>query len=234
MTDTPQPACLLPGHPGYPPSLCRGGKSPVLSALGNLALLEKPGLGFCGSRKASARGLAVTTDCAEQAVFAGFTVISGYAAGVDFAAHRTALEHGGNTVLVLAEGIDHFRVRKDLRPVWDWSRVLVISQFAPNAIWQAYRAMQRNEIIILLSRAMIVVEAGETGGTLAAGMRALELNKPLFVAEYENLDEVAPGNAKLLAKGAARLRRSRESGRANVAALRAIAVSEEPLQEVLL
>lgn len=234
MTDTPPAAQLVPGQPDYPPSLSRGGKAPVLSVLGNLALLDQPGLGFCGSRKASEKGIAVTIDCAEQAVLAGFTVISGYAAGVDFAAHRTALEHGGATILVLAEGIDRFRIRKDLRSVWDWSRVLVISQFVPQAVWQAYRAMQRNEVIIALSRAMIVVEAGETGGTLAAGMRALELGKPLFVAEYENISEVAPGNAKLLEKGAARLRRSRESGRANVAALREIAVRAQPVQAVLL
>lgn len=234
MLETTPAVRLEPGHDRYPLSMSRGGKAPVLSTLGNLDLLDTPGLGFCGSRKASEKGIAITIDCAEQAVQAGFTVISGNAAGVDFAAHHTALEHGGSTILVLAEGIDRFRIRSELRPVWDWARVLVISQFVPNAIWQAYRAMARNELIIALSRAVIVIEAGETGGTLAAGLRALEVGKPIFVADFENIDQVAPGNAQLLSKGAQRLRRSRETGRANVAALREIASRQERVQAVLL
>lgn len=225
---------IHPGQSGYPPAMNLGPKAPVLSALGNLDLLSSPGLGFCGSRKVSEKGVAVTKDCAEQAVQVGFTVISGNAAGVDFAAHYTALANKGCTILVLAEGIDRFRIRADMRPVWDWDRALVISQFVPNAIWQAYRAMARNELIIALSRAMIVIEAGETGGTLAAGLRALEVGKPLFVAEYENIDQVAPGNAVLLGKGAHRLRRSRETGRANVGGLREIAARPDRVQAVLL
>lgn len=234
MLDTRPTTLLEPGQKGYPPSMSQGGKAPALSMLGNMDLLATPGLGFCGSRKASEKGIAVAIDCAEQAVQAGFTVISGNAAGVDSAAHHTALKHGGSTILVLPEGIDRFRIRAELRPVWDWERVLVISQFVPNAVWQAYRAMARNELIIALSRAMIVIEAGETGGTLAAGMRSLEVGKPIFVADFENIDEVAPGNAQLLGKGAQRLRRSRETGRANVAALREIAGRPERIQSVLL
>lgn len=234
MSGTPPAARLEAGQSGYPLSMSQGGKTPVLSTLGNLRLLDTPGLGFCGSRKASEKGIAVTIDCAEQAVNAGFTVVSGNAAGVDLAAHRTALASGGATILVLAEGIERFRIKQELRSVWDWSRVLVISQFVPQAIWQAYRAMERNDLIIALSRVMIVVEAGETGGTLAAGLRTLQVGKSLFVADYENIDDVAPGNAQLLGRGACRLRRSRETGRASVAALRDIANRERPVQSVLL
>jgi DNA processing protein len=234
MRDMPSVARLEPGRPGYPPGMSGGGKAPILSTLGNLALLDTPGLGLCGSRKASEKGIAVAIDCAEQAVRAGFTVISGNAAGVDLAAHRAALANGGATILVLAEGIDRFRIRRELRPVWDWERALVLSRFPADATWRAYRAMERNDVIIALSRAMIVVEAGETGGTLAAGLRTLQHGKPLFVADYENIDAVAPGNAQLLAKGAMRLRRSRETGRANVTSLREIAARQDPVQTVLL
>jgi DNA processing protein len=234
MLDTAQAGRLEPGQASYPLAMSRGGKAPVLSTLGNLGLLDTPGLGFCGSRKASDKGIAVTVDCAEQAVQAGFTVISGYAAGVDFAAHRTALAHGGGTIMVLAEGLSRFRIRTDLRAVWDWDRVLVISQFVPEAVWKAYRAMERNDVIIALSRALIVVEAGETGGTLAAGLRALQVGRPLFVAEYDNIETVAPGNAQLLGKGASRLRRSKDTGRADVAELTEIAARRHPVQSVLL
>jgi DNA processing protein len=232
--DRPTVIELTPSHPRYPAGVVSGRKAPVLSALGNLDLLDRPGIGFCGSRKASEKGLSVAADCAEQAVAAGFVVISGNAAGIDLEAHRAALQHGGATILVLPEGIEKFRVRQELRPVWDWARVLVISQFVPQAVWQAYRAMERNEIIIGLSRAMIVVEAGETGGTLAAGLRTLEIGKPLFVAQYDNMEAVAPGNAQLLGMGAKRLMRSRETGKASVAMIHEIAIAPRPLQPALL
>lgn len=234
MAATPSVIRLEPREPDYPAGIGVSGRAPVLSALGNLSLLKMPGLGFCGSRKASVKGIAVAEDCAEQAVKAGFAVISGYAAGVDFAAHRAALASGGTTVLVLAEGIERFSMRKELRPVWDWERALVISQFSPKATWKVWRAMQRNEVIIGISCAMVVIEAGEKGGTIAAGLRALELGKPLFVADYENIETVAPGNALLLAKGAKRLRRSRETGRANMTVLDDISKTFAPVQPVLL
>lgn len=233
MSELAEIVRIEPGQPGYPAAIGLNRKAPVLSARGNLDLLAAPGLGFCGSRKVSEKGVAVTIDCAEQAVQAGFTVISGNAAGVDFAAHHTALAHGGSTILVLAEGMDHFRIRRDMRPVWDWARVLVVSQFVPNAIWQNYRAMERNQLIIALSRAMIVIEAGATGGTLDAGLQTLAVAKPLFVADYENIDAVAPGNAQLLGRGAERLRRSRETGRAKLDNLRRLAAIAQPVQPAL-
>ncbi|CAA7616486.1 putative DNA protecting protein DprA [Magnetospirillum sp. LM-5] len=221
--DRPDVVQLVPGAPSYPEavSMVFGRKSPALWALGNIGLLGLPGIGFCGSRKASEKGMATATDCAEQAAANGFTVISGNAAGVDFFAHEAALRVGGCTVLVLPEGIDHFRIRKDLRAAWDWRRVLVLSQFPPDAAWQAYRAMERNALIVALSKAMIVIEAGATGGTLNAGLATLSAGKPLFVAVYEDMGGSAVGNAALLERGGMPLARSRTTGRANLEKVRA-------------
>ena len=100
--------------------------------------------------------------------------------------------------------------------MWDWDRILVVSQFEPEAIWKAFRAMSLHEIIIALSRAMIVIEAGAVGGTLSAGLSTLKAGKPLFVAVYDHMGEAAPGNAHLLERGGRPLARSRVTGRANL------------------
>ncbi|KAA6205503.1 MAG: hypothetical protein DU429_06580 [Candidatus Tokpelaia sp.] len=183
-------------------------------ALGNGALLRYPGLGFCGSRKASESGIAVARDCAVQAAQNGICVVSGNAAGVDCAAHFSSLEAGGTTILVIPEGINHFRIRKALRPVWDWDRVLVLSPFEPDEPWKAFRAMARNGFILALSRAMLVIEAGEKGGTFHAGEEALKLGITLFVADYQN-SEQAGGNRILLNKGAHRLAKSKTTNKAS-------------------
>jgi len=131
-------------------------------------------------------------------------------------AHEAALESGGRTIVVLPEGIDQFRVKRAIQPVWDWNRVLVVSYFPRNAIWRADRAMDRNRVIVGISHAVIVLEAGESGGTLNAGFCALQMQKPLFVALYEDMNGGREGNQLLLQEGATPLRRSRASGNAQI------------------
>jgi DNA processing protein len=223
--EEPNRFTLIKGGPGYPTSVTDSleRKAPeVLYCIGNLSLLENVGVGFCGSRKASVKGLETARDCARQIAEMGINVVSGNAAGVDFEAHKAALDGGGSTILVLPEGINHFRVKKAFGRVWDWQKVLVISQFDPDAAWKPYRAMERNRLIIALSKAMIVIEAGETGGTLNAGMATLKIGRPLFVALYENMVDHAPGNNRLLEMGGQRLNKSRSTERAKLTGLFAV------------
>lgn len=219
MSSNPDTQLLEEGTDRFPVSLkaVLGKSAPTrLYCIGNLKLLELPGVGFCGSRKASEKGLQTTEDCSAQAAKDGIVVISGNAAGVDFRAHYRALADGGSTILVLPEGIDHFRIRKALRDVWDWNRVLVVSQFDPKTPWRAYHAMARNKVILGLSQAMIVVEAGSTGGTLDAGKSTLAANMPLFVVEYGDANPDASGNKILIEMGGVPLNRLRSTQRANM------------------
>ena len=192
-------------------------KAPLcLNVMGNMDILKMVGIGFCGSRHASLKGLEVAQDCAEQTVRQGFSVISGAAKGVDCKVHLSCLKEGGKTILVLSEGINHFRIKKELKPFWNWDRVLVISQFEPDDSWQSFRAMARNSLIIALSRAMFVIEAGAKGGTLAAGKETLKAGIPLYVAEYQDMPEHAIGNQFLLEMGARKFAKSKTTQRARL------------------
>ena len=125
----PQTFKIRMDESAYPQRLAYilGGRAPKsLSVMGNLEILFDDGVGFCGSRSASAQGLDAARDCAEVSVSQGVTVVSGNAKGVDRVAHRSALANGGRTVLVLAEGISRFRIPFELSDVWDWNRVVVI------------------------------------------------------------------------------------------------------------
>lgn len=203
----------------YPQRLVEvlGKDSPkALKFMGNLSLVDEPGIGFCGSRKATEKGLRAAYDCASMAVENGCVVISGNATGVDMQAHRAALECGGASIFVLPEGISRFRIKKILREFWSWERVLIISQWDVNAIWRSYQAMARNNTIIGLSNAMVVIEAGPTGGTLHAGEKTLIYGLPLFVLEYRDMSIDALGNAELLRKGGIAVRRSKADGKPNL------------------
>lgn len=190
-----------------------------LFVMGNVDLLNSHSISFCGARNASEKGIEAAALCATTAVSREFVIVSGNARGVDRATHRAALAHGGTTILVLPEGLDHFRIAAELREVWDWDRVLVLSQFDPKTVWQSYHAMTRNKVIMGLSCAMIVVEAGEKGGTRAAGEEALRLQIPLFAVDYGFDETVAPGNRVLISGGAQPLKKSRQTGEPNLKAL---------------
>ncbi|MCY4033365.1 MAG: DNA-processing protein DprA [Hyphomicrobiales bacterium] len=187
-----------------------------LDMVGNIKLLDMAGLGLCGSRHATDKSLEIARDCAEQAAQNNVSVVSGNAAGVDFKSHFNCLEAGGKTILVIPEGMNHFRIRKDLQPVWDWERVLVVSQFDVDKHWGKYRAMKRNQLVLALSRVMIVVESGEKGGSLNTGKEALKHDIPLYVTQHQDMSVSTKGNRILLKMGARKLSKSRSSSRANL------------------
>lgn len=215
-----QNVSLLPiSEESYPERLrvLLGKKAPpLLTVLGNPRLLHKPSVGFCGSRKATDKGLATALDCAEQLGSKGVNIVSGYAAGVDMMTHRAALECGGTTTLVLAEGIFNFKVKRELKRLLDWEKVAVVSEFLPGLAWSVRNAMQRNCTICALSGAMVLIEAGSTGGSIEAGRASLKMGIPLFAAVYEGMPETATGNQELLGQGAHNLMKNRKTNRAIV------------------
>jgi DNA processing protein len=203
----------------YPADLRRvlGNKTPpILCAWGNLDLLHGPAVGFCGARDASEQGIAFTVDTAGQIAKKGWTIISGHARGVDQAAHRTALVNNGNTIIVAPVGLLNFQLKADLRELMEPDKVLIVSEFQPNARWSVANAMTRNRTICGLSDALIIVESGASGGTFEAGQFALTVQVPLFVAEYAHPAPSAAGNPYFIQRGAKPIRRSKETGRANL------------------
>jgi DNA processing protein len=198
---------------------------PFLFWWGNLTLVERRGIGMCGSRNASERGLRYARTFGRAAVERGLQVVSGYARGVDMETHLGALEAGGATVIVLAEGITHFRKKRAFADTrFDETNVLAISQFSPTQPWAASAAMTRNAVIAGLSRAMLVVEAGEKGGTLNAGLQAIDMGRPVFAIAYA--DDPPPGNQVLFERGALPLRSHNEL----ISALGQLASASEPKQ----
>src|SRR5713226_3244268 len=93
--------------------------------------LEKPCVAIVGSRRCSTYGqnaaLMLSRDLAQR----GVTIISGFARGIDAAAHRGALEAGGSTVAVLGTGIDEVYPRDHKRLAYEilGQGGAVVSQF---------------------------------------------------------------------------------------------------------
>ncbi len=79
--------------------------------------------------------------------------------------------------------------------------------------------MQRNQTICALSRAMILIEAGSSGGSVEAGKTCLKMGIPLFAPVYEGMPDTAKGNQELLGQGARPLLKNRQTNMANATAV---------------
>ena len=193
------------GYPRHLEQALGDTSPPVLFVGGDTSILDEPAVGIGGSRKASAASLTLAGDAAGILARNGINVVSGNANGVDLTAHVGALVAGGTTTFVLPEGILGFRPRGHLAEVFEDGRSLVVSEFPPSLTWIARNAMRRNRTICGLSKALVVIEARATGGTFAAGQTALEMRRPVFVAEHAGLGDTAAGSRMLIARGATAL-----------------------------
>ncbi|MEW6237511.1 MAG: DNA-processing protein DprA [Candidatus Omnitrophota bacterium] len=174
---------LIKGRAEYPHRLqSRGKDAPAaVFARGNELLFPQSAIGFTGPRRPTPQGAKAANRYAARLSQIGANIVSGYADGVDLSAHQGALESGGTTTLVLAEGILQFRIKKEIAPYLREGNHLVVSEFSPNSAWLAGCAMQRNRTICALSQAVIAVEPGVKGGAYATAQAALRLKRPLFV-----------------------------------------------------
>jgi DNA processing protein len=161
-----------------------GGSVPeTLFCLGNTALLKKQSIMVCGSRNASETSIELAYQCGRLIGERGYVCASGYARGVDSAAHLGALEAGGSTIAIIPYGLRRFRIHHLLKDAFDPSRFLVVSENPPLAHFTTKNALRRNKLLVALSGTVIVVEPGETGGTWFSARYADKMKKPLYFLE---------------------------------------------------
>lgn len=136
---------------------------------------------------------------------AGFTVVSGMAAGIDRAAHLGALEARSGTVGVLANGIDIAYPAQN-RDIYESLRndpaSLLLSEYPPGIHAGKWTFVRRNRIISGLSYGTVVVQAGEKSGALITAGYALEQNREVFACQGPAFSEPYSGCHRLIRNGA--------------------------------
>lgn len=202
-------------HAGDYPKKLRDARHPVemLYYQGAWELTETRCVAVVGSRKASEDGVRRAQQIARALVKRDFTVVSGLAEGIDTAAHTAALAEGGRTAAVIGTplGVSYPKPNAALQ-----ARIaqehLVISQvpvlrYARQAVPQNRLFFpERNVTMSALTEATIIVEAGETSGTLTQARAAFYQGRKLFILDscFERPGLTWPH--KFLAEGAVRVR----------------------------
>ena len=171
---------------------------------GALARSTRPAVAIVGSRAASPYALEVAEQLAADLAARGLTVVSGLARGVDSAAHRGALAAAATTVAVLGCG----RRRHVSARARALAREIARTRRASSASWRPARRRsrsffpQRNRIISGLSRAVVVIEAGEKSGSLITARCALEQGRDVLAVPGNVLNGRNRGGHALIRDGA--------------------------------
>lgn len=206
---------VLLNHTYDYPAKLRDAEYPVelLYAMGNLEYLHTRGISVVGTRHPSTEGVSRTRKLVKMLVENDFTIYSGLAEGIDAAAHTAAIRYGGRTVAVIGTPLDiaYPKSNASLQEMIA-QKHLVISQVPflryKSQDFRINRGFfpERNKTMSALSEATVIVEAGETSGSLIQANAALKQGRKLFILNncFENKAITWP--QRLEKKGAIRVR----------------------------
>ncbi len=174
-----------------------------LYTIGRISALATPRVAIVGTRNSTAYGERITRTLTRALVRGGVSIVSGMARGIDAAAHRTALEQGGNTVAVLGTGIDvPYPVGHRLLHRTIAEHGLVVSENPPGTKAAQGAFPKRNRIIAALAPVTIVVEAGFRSGALNTASQAIELGRVVAAVPGPIDSDQSRGSNQLLRDGA--------------------------------
>lgn len=201
-------ALITIDDPKYPYPLTQIHLPPILlTAQGNLDLLgTTPSLTVVGTRHPSKYSLDVTTVLVKELSLLGFHTVSGFADGIDTAAHAAALDNDGMTTAVLGCGVNvnypHGNAQLRMRFL-DSGRGLFLSEYLPGVQPIPANFPRRNRIMSALSHGTAVMEASMRSGSLVTADFALEQGKTIFcVPPHDVFDPRYAGVMPLLRDGA--------------------------------
>lgn len=197
----------------YPRHFCGlGNDAPLIHVLGNRELLNREdNVTIIGSRAADRDGLAAASRMAEQIVGAGHVVISGLAEGCDTASHRGCLDAGGQTVAIVASGLDivYPKSNKALQDEILANGGAVLSEHPFGVKANPTRLVARCRMQVVLPQSVIVAQCPVVSGTMYAVHFAQEYNEysydgwesSIYAVSFAEWNERNSGNEYLLDSG---------------------------------
>jgi len=199
---------------GEYPAKLRDAEHPIelLYFQGNWDITSSRCVAIVGTRRPSDEGMRRAAKLARQFVKEGFTVVSGLAQGIDTVAHETSIEAGGNTVAVLGTPITSCyppqnkalqqRIADQFLVI---SQVPIVRHSRQSPKGNRLFFPERNVTMSAMTEATVIVEAGNTSGTLIQGRSALMQKRKLFILEscFHNPELSWP--AKFVERGAIRV-----------------------------
>src|SRR5436853_2114662 len=196
---------IIQTSPSYPRSLREIHAPPiVLYVWGELQKRDHHAIGIIGARRTTHYGMESAKKLAYQLAYAGLTVISGLARGIDTAAHQGALAAKGRTIAVIGSGLsklyppENAALAEKIRS----GNGAIVSEFSMEIEPDRQTFPMRNRIISGWSQGLLVVEAGANSGALISVAQALEQGRNVYAVPGHINAPTAIGSNRLIQQGA--------------------------------
>ena len=192
------------GDPQYP-ELLRGIFDPpiLLYVRGRVELLKSLSLAIVGTRRPTPYGLAAAERLSTDLAHAGLTIVSGMARGIDTAAHKGALQAGGDTVAVLGCGVDIVYPAENRKLAAQIAeKGLLVSEFPMGATAFPQNFPIRNRIISGLSLGVLIVEGAQYSGSAITAKLAIDQGREVFAVPGNITSKLSWGPNLLIKQGA--------------------------------
>lgn len=195
---------ITQSSPEYPPALKQLHNPPiVLYVWGAVTSADWKAIGVVGSRKTSHYGTECAKKLSYQLAYAGLTVVSGLARGIDTAAHQGALAANGRTIAVIGSGL------MDLYPPENAGLAekiaaagAVVSEFPMTFPPSPQTFPYRNRIVAGWGKGLLVVEAGAKSGALITAEQAVENGRLVYAVPGPIDRPTSFGTNRLIQQGA--------------------------------
>lgn len=198
-------AVITQESPSYPKPLREIHAPPiVLYVWGELQDRDHHAIGIIGARRTTHYGTESAKKLAYQIAYAGLTVISGLARGIDTAAHQGALAAKGRTIAVIGSGLSKLYPPEN-QALADKIRNgngAIVSEFSMEVEPDRQTFPMRNRIISGWSHGVLVVEAGLNSGALITASQALEQGRSVYAVPGHMNAPSAMGSNRLIQQGA--------------------------------
>lgn len=174
---------------------------------GNLDLLRSDRLiAIVGTRRNTAYGKLCCENIVKKLMDADVTIVSGFAMGIDTISHKTCIDNNGKTIAVIASGLDIVYPASNLKL---WKEIekkgLILSEYDYGTKPFRSNFPKRNRIIAGLSKATVIIESKEKGGSLITANMALEEGRDIFAVPGNIFSENSKGSNSLIRDSKAKL-----------------------------
>src|SRR5213595_3064043 len=196
---------ITQASPSYPKPLREIHAPPiVLYIWGELEERDHHAIGIIGARRTTHYGTESAKKLAYQLAYAGLTVVSGLARGIDTAAHQGALAAKGRTIAVIGSGLSKLYPPENavLAEKIRNGNGAVVSEFSMEIEPDRQTFPMRNRIISGWSQGILVVEAGLNSGALITASQAIEQGRSVYAVPGHINAPSAMGSNRLIQQGA--------------------------------
>jgi DNA processing protein len=194
-------------HDEFPKRLLEIPQAPKeLWVAGVLPSPETVLLTVVGARKHSAYGREACEILIAGLKGYDIAIVSGLAIGIDAIAHESAMLAGLRTIAVPGSGLSpksiYPRAHKQLAErILDAGGAL-LSEYPPDTPAALWTFPRRNRIMVGLTHATLLIEAGEKSGTLITARLAAEYNRELMAVPGSIFSILSKGTNQFIALGA--------------------------------